>query len=79
MKGTRGKGMKKEIAPWMVPLAIAVCVVCIGFIAWRALNGNSAVSTTPNKPVQPGMYDFRKEAASGGLGRTQPDSPLPRH
>lgn len=69
--------MKKTNAPWLVPLLIAICVVCIGFIAWSAIKGKNALSNGPNKEVHPGMYDFRKEAESGHLGRKQANSPLP--
>ncbi len=71
--------MKKEVAPWVVPVVVVVCVLCIGMIAWKALSGNSAMSSAPNREVHAGMYDFRKEAASGNLGRKSEDSPLLHH
>ena len=60
-----GSRVRMEIPPWAIGVAVVVGVALIAFIAWHALAGPT---DGPAKEVHAGMYDFRKEAASGNLG-----------
>ena len=58
---------------WLIGGLIAVAVLVIGYFVWGEFTRGSAAHI-PNKEVHAGMYDFRKEAQNGNLGR-RPDSP----
>ena len=69
----------KELPPWVMPLAVILGVLLIVFVAVRALNGTSGNPAGPAREVHPGMYDFRKEAQQGNIGRRTavPDGTTP--
>ncbi len=62
-----------ELPVWALPVGIVIAVLVVGFIGWRSLGGHESA---PGKDVQvqPGMYDFRKAAASGQLGHRSGDT-----
>lgn len=49
----------RELPPWLLPVAIGVCVAAIAMIAWRVFGGSGEVG--PSKPVHAGMYDIQAE------------------
>ena len=66
MSGSRGQ---KELPDWVIPTVIVVGVLLVVFIAWKALTGSSGGAPGPDREVHANMYDFRKEAEKGNLGR----------
>ena len=54
---------------WIVLGLIAVAVIAIGSVLWQAFRGSTP--GIPDRQVHAGMYDFKKEAANGNLGRRQ--------
>ena len=66
--------MKNSLPKWVLPLAISLGVLIVVFVSYKAFTGSNGDNKPPIE-VHPGMYDFRKEAAAGNLGRknrTQP-------
>ncbi len=59
----------KDTPPWLIPVAVVVIVLCVGFVVFKAMGHGSGASSAPDVAVKPGMFDFRKEAASGNLGK----------
>jgi hypothetical protein len=57
----------RSLPIWLLCGLIAVAVIAIGVTVWRGFAGDTA--GIPDKAVHPGMYDFRKEAENGTLGR----------
>lgn len=67
-------GSQRELPSWVVPVAIAACVIVLGLIGWRVLGGSGEVG--PAKEVHAGMYDIQKEIqksreAKGAQGGAQ--------
>ena len=58
---------RKSMPVILLCSVIAVAVLAIGWYAFHMFRGEAA--DIPNREVRPGMYDFRKEAQSGNLGR----------
>lgn len=52
--------MQKELPSWVLPLAIVVGVVVVGFIVWRGIAGYAA-PVGQDIAVHPGMYNMRAE------------------
>jgi hypothetical protein len=59
----------REIPAWLMPAAVVVGLIVIVFLAVRALTGPSVETPGPPRKVYPGMYDFKKEASEGNIGR----------
>ena len=72
------RGKQAELPGWVMPVVVAIGVLIVAIVAWRALAGGGATASGPDKEVHAGMYDFKKEAASGNLGRrTGSDTGIP--
>lgn len=62
---------RAELPQWVLPAVIAVGIVVLVFIGYRAFTGyNSAPG--PPKAVHPGMYNFRAEVQKGNVGYRGP-------
>jgi hypothetical protein len=72
MSANRGQ---QSLPDWVVPAVIVFGVLLVAFLAWRGLNSANGPSPGPNQEVRPGMYDFRKEAEKGNLGRRAGEKP----
>jgi hypothetical protein len=57
-----------EVPAWALPLGIVIAVIAVALIGWKSFGSHDA---PPGKdvPVHAGMYDFRKAAANGELGK----------
>lgn len=60
---------------WALPLAVVVGLALVGIVVVRALSGPGESAPGPSVKVHAGMYDFRKEAEKGNLGRRPSDAP----
>ena len=63
-----GNSKGNELPAWAIPVGVVVAVLIVAFLGWRAL-GNHDSSGGKDVSVHPGMYDFRKAAATGELGK----------
>ena len=61
----------RSVTVWLLCGLIAIAVLAIGFFVWRGSTGGSL--GIPDREVHAGMYDFKKEAQNGTLGR-RPDA-----
>jgi hypothetical protein len=66
--------MGSDLPKWVLPVAIAIGLIVLGVVAWRAFTGTNVA---PGKAVQvrPGMYDFRAEYMKGNIGRRKAGPP----
>lgn len=53
---------------WLIAGVAAVVVLLAGFFIWGQVM-HDPTGGIPDKKVQPNMYDFRKSAQEGTLGR----------
>jgi len=67
----RAAEQKTQVPVWLLGGIIAVVVLLVGMFVWGGLSHGSAPGVK-DKEVHAGMYDFRKEAQSGNLGRRPP-------
>ena len=57
----------RSMPTWLVSGLIVVAVLVVGYFVWGEFTrGTGGI---PDKKVHAGMYDFKKEAESGNLGR----------
>lgn len=61
----------RSIPVWLVSGLIAVAVLAIGFYVWH--ESSKGVPDIKDREVHAGMYDFKKEAAAGNLGKRTPE------
>ncbi len=61
----------QSLPKWVLPVVIAVGILVVGFIGWKAYTGSSSAATGQAVEVRPGMIDYKKEMQKG-----HPASPL---
>ncbi len=56
-----------ELPAWVLPVVIAVAIVVLVFVGYRAFTTNSS-DIGPRKEVHAGMYDYRQAVQQRNAG-----------